>query len=229
MVHQKRGGHDLKTAPMPFEIKATDNDGGFEGYASTMDLDRGGDIVAMGAFDRSLAEHRAKGTRPKMLWQHDPDRVIGVWDLNAFRQDDKGLHVRGRCLRSTTLGADAYELLKAGAIDSMSIGYMTKDAEFEDGDTRRLKEVDLWEISLVTFPMNPEARITAVKRVESVRDVEHLLREGGVPGAFAKLVALHGFEEAQKRVNGGRRDGADNALTEKLEQLRQTLGQRTGA
>lgn len=210
-MYMKDASRGLEFATMgAIDLKATNGEGGFEGYASTMDLDRGGDIVAMGAFERSLAQHRAKGTKPKMLWNHDPDKVIGVWD--EFRQDERGLYVKGRCVRETSLGRDTYELLKAGAIDSMSIGYRTIDAEYDtNGDTRKLKEVELWEVSLVTFPMNENARVTGVKRVESIRDAERILREGGVPGEFAKLIALHGFEEAKARIDG-RREGDAPAL-----------------
>jgi HK97 family phage prohead protease len=212
------------TAMAAIDLKATNGEGGFEGYASTMDLDRGGDIVAMGAFDRSLAQHRAKGTKPKMLWNHDPDKVIGVWD--EFRQDEKGLYVKGRCIKETALGRDTYELLKAGAIDSMSIGYRTIEAEFDrEGDNRKLMEVELWEVSLVTFPMNENARVTGVKRVESIRDAERILRDGGVPGEFAKLIARHGFDEAKARI-GGRREGDDDAVKKALANLSASLKQR---
>lgn len=200
---------ELKRTTLDLQIKQVGDDGGFEGYASTTAKDRGGDIVEIGAFDRSIAAHKAAGTMPKMLWQHDPGKVIGIWD--EMRQDDKGLFVKGRCIKTTTLGKDAHELLRAGAIDSMSIGYATRDAEYEDGgETRRLKEVDLWEVSLVTFPMNEDARITAVKRVESVRDLERILREAGVPNDFAKLAARYGFDEAKARIDG-RREGDDVA------------------
>lgn len=217
---------ELKHAALSLiEIKETNAEGGFEGYASTMDLDRGGDVMDMGAFDRSLARHKAQNTKPKMLWNHNPNNVVGVWD--EFRQDEKGLYVKGRCVKTTTLGKDCHELLRAGAIDSMSIGYLTREAEYEEGgEVRRLKEVDLWEVSLVTFPMNEEARVTAVKRIESVRDVERLLREGGVPNEFAKLVALHGFEEAKARIDG-RRDGDDDTLEQAgLARLIETLEAR---
>jgi hypothetical protein len=222
---ENRGKSSMTTKHLDLsvEIKQVSDEGGFEGYASAMTLDRGGDVVEMGAFDRSLARHKARGTMPKMLWQHDPGKVVGVW-TDAY-QDDKGLYVKGRCIKATTLGRDTHELLRAGAIDSMSIGYVTKEAEFDadDSGTRRLKEVDLWEISLVTFPMNEDARVTAVKRVESVRDVERVLRDGGVPNEFAKLVALHGFEGAMKRVNG-HRDGDDAAqIKQALDKLRANL------
>jgi HK97 family phage prohead protease len=211
----------LTNMALNLQIKQVSEEGAFEGYASQMTRDRGGDIVDMGAFDRSIAKHKANNTMPKMLWQHDPSKVVGVWD--EMRQDENGLYVKGRCVRSTSLGKDCHELLRAGAIDSMSIGYVTLDSEYEDGgDTRRLKEVDLWEISLVTFPMNEDARVTAVKRIESIRDVERLLRDGGVPGQFAKLVALHGFEEAKARIDA-RRDGGNEALAKALKELGASL------
>lgn len=198
-----KGQHSMQHLNLDIEVKQVSDEGGFEGYASAMTVDRGNDIVDMGAFDRSLARHKGRGTMPKMLWQHDPGQVVGVW--TEMVQDDKGLFVKGHCIKSTTLGKDCHELLKAGAIDSMSIGYITKEVEFEEGgDVRRLKEVDLWEVSLVTFPMNIDARVTAVKRVESIRDAERALREGGAGSEFAKLCALYGYAEAKKRVDGTR-------------------------
>ena len=139
------------------EIKARGDEGwSFSGYASTFDnVDHGGDVVLRGAFKSSLLRRV-----PKLLWQHDMFEPIGkVLDLD---EDDHGLH--GEFLISrTSRGHDAYQLLKDGAIDSMSIGYIPEsDTKTIDG-VRQLKSVDLLEISLVSLPMNEEARITAVK------------------------------------------------------------------
>ena len=195
----------LKHLALKFETKEVSDEGAFEGYASTMSVDRGNDIVAMGAFEKSLAEHKANGTKPKMLFQHDPDRVIGVWD--EMRQDDKGLFVKGRIIKGTSLGSDVHALMRAGALDSMSIGYRTVDAEHEKTDgamVRRIKEAELWEVSVVTFPMQPEARVTSVKHDLTIRDVERILREAGSGNTMAKLIAAHGFNEAKSRLEGQR-------------------------
>lgn len=128
------------------------------GYASLFDAkDEGGDVVAPGAYAASLARLKAAGRSVKMLWQHDPGRPIGVWD--EIWEDKKGLFVKGRLLESVQLGAEAIALIQAGAIEGLSIGYRTKRAEKMPSAGRMLHEVELWEVSLVTFPMLPEARV----------------------------------------------------------------------
>ncbi len=134
----------------------TVNEAVIEGYASLFDqADQGGDIVAKGAYQQSLA----KGGRVKMLWQHDPAQPIGVWDL--VREDARGLWVKGRLLESVEKGREAAALIAAGAIDGLSIGYRTVKAVKNDQGRRVLTELELWEVSLVTFPMLPSARVAA--------------------------------------------------------------------
>lgn len=129
-----------------------------EGYASLFGAeDQGGDIVEKGAYTASLKKKAAGGV--KMLWQHDPTRPIGVWD--EIREDKKGLYVRGRLLSEVQAGREALALLEAGAIDGLSIGYRTLRAEKSATGGRKLLEVELWEVSVVTFPMLPEARVQA--------------------------------------------------------------------
>ncbi|WPY95071.1 HK97 family phage prohead protease [Limimaricola variabilis] len=129
------------------------------GYASLFDRpDQGGDVVAPGAYTASLERLAAAGGRVRMLWQHDPARPIGVWD--EVREDGKGLWVRGRILEAVAQGREAAALVAAGAIDGLSIGYRTRRAQ-KDGAGRRLTELELWEVSLVTFPMLREARVGA--------------------------------------------------------------------
>ena len=129
-----------------------------EGYASVFGLtDQGGDSVSPGAYGRSLTELSGKGGKIKMLWQHDPREPIGVWD--EVREDDKGLFVKGRILTDIARGREAAALIGAGAIDGLSIGYRTVKAQKNDKGQRLLSELELWEVSLVTFPMLPEARV----------------------------------------------------------------------
>jgi HK97 family phage prohead protease len=131
-----------------------------EGYASVFGRrDQGGDVVGRGAYAASLAALAASGRRVKMLWQHDPAQPIGVWD--EVREDATGLYVKGRILTEVERGREAAALLAAGAIDGLSIGYRTLRAEREASGQRLLRELDLWEVSLVTFPMQAEARISA--------------------------------------------------------------------
>lgn len=129
-----------------------------EGYASYFGKrDKGGDVVLAGAYAASLKALEARGARVKMLWQHDPAQPIGVWD--EVREDGKGLYVRGRLLTSVERGREAAALIEAGGIDGLSIGYRTVRAEKDAKGQRLLSEVELWEVSLVTFPMLPEARV----------------------------------------------------------------------
>jgi len=130
------------------------------GYASLFgQADQGGDVVARGAYAESLTRMTAAGRAVKLLWQHDPAQPIGIWDEVA--EDDRGLFVKGRLLTEVARGREAAALIGAGAIDGLSIGYRTIEAQRDAEGRRVLKRIDLWEVSLVTFPMLPEARIGA--------------------------------------------------------------------
>ena len=130
-----------------------------EGYASLFGKrDQGNDVVMAGAYGASLKRLMAAGRRVKMLWQHDPTQPIGVWD--EVREDATGLWVKGRILGDVEKGREAVALLGAGAIDGLSIGYRTVKSERDGKGQRLLTELELWEVSLVTFPMLPEARVT---------------------------------------------------------------------
>jgi HK97 family phage prohead protease len=128
---------ELKHLPIVFDAKAIKDDGSFEGYASTFgNVDSGYDVVMPGAFKSSLAARPASSI--KMLWQHDPTQPIGYWTQAA--EDEKGLFVKGVVLKEVRRGAEARALMKAGVIDSMSIGYKTLEADFLTGGVRQLKE-----------------------------------------------------------------------------------------
>ncbi len=124
------------------------------GYASLFGVrDQQGDIVQKGAFQKSIADKNI--TDIKMLWQHDPLKPIGVW--HKIYEDEIGLFVEGEILQTIEMGREAFELLQAGAVTGLSIGYRTLNSGKSNGSERILKSVDLWEISLVTFPMLKEA------------------------------------------------------------------------
>ncbi|MGH1329690.1 MAG: HK97 family phage prohead protease [Paracoccaceae bacterium] len=129
-----------------------------EGYASLFGRrDQGGDVVQAGAYARSLKALEGAGRRVKMLWQHDPAQPIGIWD--EVREDARGLYVKGRLLADIEKGREAAALIEAGAIDGLSIGYRTVRAQKDGKGQRLLSELELWEVSLVTFPMLPDARL----------------------------------------------------------------------
>lgn len=144
------------------DTKAIAEDGTFSGYASVFGVkDRGRDVVMPGAFKKSLAAYPA--SKVKMLLQHDTREPVGVW-LN-FEEDAKGLKATGRLILDTVKGRETYALMKAGAYDSLSIGYRTVRDELDrKAGTRLLHEVELREVSIVTFAMNEAATISAVKQ-----------------------------------------------------------------
>ena len=200
-----------------FELKKLpDEDGLFEGYASVFNVvDNGMDVVARGAFMKSLGSRKVK-----MLWQHDTTKVIGVWDEIA--EDERGLRVKGRILKDVQQGREAMALLRAGALDSMSIGYSVKAAsEQGNGSIRQLDEIDLYEISLVTFPMLDAAKVTDVKSVQTIRQFEKFLRDAGLSKAEATAAAAHGF----KGLTDQRDAVEDEAETEGLDDLLAMLNQ----
>lgn len=128
------------------------------GYASLFGCkDQGGDVVQKGAYTASLERVRKAAGSVKMLWQHDPAQPIGVWD--EVREDAKGLWVKGRILTEVAKGRDVAALIAAGAIDGLSIGYRAVKSAKNDKGGRLLSELELWEVSLVTFPMLPDARV----------------------------------------------------------------------
>lgn len=143
------------------EVKSLSDEGTFEGYGAIFNnVDFGGDKVAPGAFAQSLADHRRKGTKVKMLWQHDQSQPIGVWDDLA--EDGKGLWGKGRLVMDVARAREAHSLMKAGALDGLSIGYEVVEKSL-DANIRILSKVNLHEVSPVTFPMNERARLGNVK------------------------------------------------------------------
>ena len=204
-------------APVARELKLVNEElGVIAGYGSVFNVtDSQGDIVVPGAFAKSLAEWQSKSQSPAMLWMHDPSQPVGVWDDIA--EDAKGLVMKGRLSISTQKGKDAYELLKMGALSGLSIGYQVVDREWK-GDTRILKSVNLFEVSLVTFPACDAARVNGVKGIErfkTIREFEDFLRdEGGLSSAQAKAVASRGF-----KANPGHRDD-DGAVDQLLASIK---------
>lgn len=143
------------------ELGEVSPDGVFSGYATLFgQVDLGRDQVERGAFRKSLRARNAKQIR--MLFQHDPCEPIGTW--LEIREDANGLYVKGRIVTDTVRGAEVLSLMRAGAIDGLSIGFRTRKSHTDrKSGVRRIVEADLWEISIVTFPMLPQARVVQVK------------------------------------------------------------------
>ena len=187
---------------LSFEIKAVSDDGLFSGYASVFDnVDSYGDIVRKGAFVESISEWEAKGKMPPILWNHDPSDPIGVY--TKMQEDDKGLFVEGRLLIDDVPRAkQTHALMKAGVIDGLSIGYRVKEYLYNvDEEVTDLIKLSLREVSIVTFPANPETRIEAVKsrldagELPTLPEFEKFLREAGFSKSQATAIAGHGLRK----------------------------------
>ena len=194
-------GHDdnRTVIELPLEVKADGTPGTFEGYGAIFgNTDRDGDVVERGAFTESL-----KARTPALLWQHNAKEPIGRFDV--VREDERGLYVKGR-LSMSGRGAEAYELLKLGALNGLSIGFVTKEAMRNRATgTRTIKRAELMEVSLVTFPANELARVQTVKgnsmthladEIETPRAFERMLREAGFSRSRAKAITAKGFRGA---------------------------------
>lgn len=208
------------------DLKALTEQGEFEGYASTFgNVDRGGDIVMPGCFAESLQKRPAG--KVKMLLHHDTRRICGTWA--EMVEDGKGLKVKGKLLLTTQDGKETYELMRAGALDAMSIGYRTLTDEIDrTTGVRKILKADLMEVSLVTFPMNERCTVGAVKNTlelsaEELRDLEATLRDEGLSRTDA-ATAISGLKTWLQRDAGGpkkgQRDAGASADTETLLAIR---------
>ena len=186
---------------MPLKIKAVDESGTFSGYGSVFGVkDSYDDIVMPGAFSKSL-----KSRMPALLWQHDTDEPLGVY--TRVEEDDHGLYVEGKLLiDSDPLAARAHGLLKAGGLSGLSIGFMLQDYTYDDNlEAFKLTEIDLREISLVTFPANEEARVQSVKSLLAMKEipapkqVEAILRDAGFSRQQAKAMMAKGYSGISQR------------------------------
>ena len=196
---------ELKKLVFESEIKAENSKGIFTGYGSIFgNEDQGNDIMQKGAFTKSLVNRPV--SKVKMLYQHKTDEPIGVF--TEMYEDSKGLFVKGQLAMGTQKGREAYELLKMGALDGMSIGFRADPEKQGYNENKRgvrtLKEVDLMEISLVTFPMNESALIETVKgNAKNIREWEKILREaGGLSRTEAKIGAKALSESLSQRDAG---------------------------
>lgn len=197
-----------KRLDVGFELKAIGADGTVEGYGSVFGVrDNYDDVIAKGAFIQSLKDHKAAGTMPAMLWQHDADKPIGVW--TEMVEDEKGLRIKGQLAMETVKGKEAHALLKMGALNGLSIGFMSKEWSYDrETEVRTLTAIDLWEVSLVTFPANEKARVTNVKSADEMatpKDAEKALRDAG----FSKSDAT-AFVSRVMRMGEVRSDSANS-------------------
>jgi uncharacterized protein len=173
------------------EFKAIGDSGRFTGYASVFgNVDLGFDIIERGAFKQFA---KGRDGKIKVLNQHRMSDPIGVADVE---QDDVGLKFDGQLILEAASARNAYALMKGGALDGMSIGFdvLEGGAEVMNSGVRQLKALKLWEISPVTFGMNPLAGIDSVKGISTIRAFEELLRDvAGFSHREAKAIAAEGY------------------------------------
>lgn len=185
---------------IPLNLKSVSDSGEFEGYGSVFGVkDSHDDVVVPGAFTTTLQKWSEKKALPALLWQHRMDEPIGVY--TEMKEDDVGLYVRGRLLvDDDPLAKRAHAHMKAGSLTGLSIGYILKDWEYDrEKGVFLLKEIDLWEVSLVTFPCNDEARISDVKNalargeIPDQKIIERVLRDVGLSRTQAKAFMAGGY------------------------------------
>jgi HK97 family phage prohead protease len=215
------------------ELKEAANGKGWKitGYGSVFgNKDSYGEVVERGAFSKSILKISERGRKLPMLWQHRSGQPIGVWDRMA--EDSKGLEMEGTLLKGVALAEEARILADAGAVTGLSIGYYVRDSSRDEVEkVIRLKELDLEETSLVTFPANDDARVEGVKMqlarggLPSVKDFESFLRsEFGLSRTRAAAVVSSGYAKLFQREAGGEEDhDAPNPVKSALADLRASL------
>lgn len=216
---------EIKTVPL--EFKAAAQAGAFKGYGAIFgNRDDGGDIIEQGAFKKFKT---TKDGKVRIALYHDLDKIIGKATVT---QDTKGLLLDGQLNLNLSYASDAYELMKDGSLDGLSVGFniIKGGSEWkEDGDdfTRIISKAELWEVSVVPFGMNPKAKVSSVKAADlesitDIRDLEDALRDAGFSRKQAVAIALHGFKGLQRDAAGstGAQRDADDQSSAMLDQLK---------
>lgn len=208
-----------KRLDIPFEIKSVSDTGAFTGYGSVFGVkDSYSDIVIKGAFANSLNKWKEKGRLPALLWQHKMDEPIGYY--TKMVEDDNGLYLEGQLLiNDDPLAKRAHAHMKAKSLSGLSIGYILNDYDYDkEKSAFILKDIDLWEVSVVTFPANDEARIDNVKSIfESgdippPKEIERVLRDVGLSRTQAKAFMSEGYSSLKQRDASNSEENALNIL-----------------
>ncbi len=232
MTHQfsTKDSSEMETKKFftPFEFKATNEEGVFEGHAAIFNkADRHDDIIKPGAFKKSL--HKRPAKKVKMLFGHDVRAMIGVWE--SVKEDSKGLFVKGRLLLELPKAQEAFILLKEGVLDSMSIGFSTITSQDDDKRgrfARNLLELDLFEISLVAIPAQPGALVTSVKdaspeEIITKLDLEKVLRNAEFSESTAKYICAGWNPPARRNAEGG-----NDELVASIQRVTENMKTATG-
>lgn len=208
-----------KRLDIPFEIKSISDTGAFTGYGSVFGVkDSYSDIVIKGAFTNSLNKWKEKGRLPALLWQHKMDEPIGYY--TKMVEDDNGLYLEGQLLiDDDPLAKRAYAHMKAKSLSGLSIGYVLNDYDYDsEKGAFILRDIDLWEVSVVTFPANDEARIDNVKSIfESgdippPKEIERVLRDVGLSRTQSKAFMAEGYSSLKQRDVSNSEENALNIL-----------------
>ena len=213
----------VKNLDFDFEVKEVTAAGNFTGYGSVYSIvDQGGDIVAPGAFAESIASLTSKNRMPSMLFGHQAGQ-LPVGSYQSVKEDAAGLWLDGNLAIDTQRGGDLHKLMKmkpVSAISGLSIGFVTRDDSYDRvTGIRTIKKADLWEVSLVNFPMNDSARVQTVKSIELIDDLkvaEQYLRDAGLSRTEAKAFI------ARVKSLGPRDAGEDD-----MRQIMEALQRRT--
>lgn len=208
-----------KRLDIPFEIKSISDSGAFTGYGSVFGVkDSYSDIVIKGAFTNSLNKWKEKGRLPALLWQHKMDEPIGYY--TKMVEDENGLYLEGQLLiDDDPLAKRAHAHMRAKSLSGLSIGYVLNDYDYDkEKSAFILKDIDLWEVSVVTFPANDEARIDNVKSIfESgdippPKEIERVLRDVGLSRTQAKAFMSEGYSSLKQRDVSNSEENALNIL-----------------
>jgi hypothetical protein len=206
---KRKDSSGLEHKQVGFKADTVNEDGTFSGYGSVFgNVDSYDEIVATGAFKSSLKTIADSGDPLPVLWQHNPAQPIGGY--TELSEDATGLKVAGFLLKDdVALAREAYALMRKRVVKGLSIGYYVRDSSYDEKTgIRTLKEVDLREISVVTFPANEQAQVENVKtalrhmlnagQLPSVKNFEDFLREAGFSKTQAAAIAVHGLSKLHR-------------------------------
>jgi HK97 family phage prohead protease len=229
----KNSMQSIKHRQFGFKAETVKDDGTFSGYGSVFgNVDSYREIVAPGAFTDSLKAIAESGDPLPALWQHNSDQPIGGYDTLA--EDDRGLKVTGTLLKDDIpLAAQAFVLMKKRIVKGMSIGYYVEGSDYnEKTGIRTLTKLDLVEVSIVTFPANPEALTDAIKsrlaegNLPSMREFQSILQDRGFTKSQAEGIVRYGYNEflakagePRSRQGPGEPDGSSGNWRDALDIL----------
>jgi HK97 family phage prohead protease len=204
----------MEYSGFPLHIKSLTDAGQIEGLAAGYgNVDSHGDVIAPGAFATSIATAKASNHWPVMLLHHDPSRPVGRWD--SFAETPSGLVAKGTLALGATDGKEAMALLKAGALTGLSVGFYEAKRSYGGDGVKTITEAKLMEVSLVAMPSNPKTRISSIKSIGNVRDIEDLLKEAGVSGRKAKAAASVAWRAIYETDESATADAALAAILSK--------------